>query len=873
MRDGDPNDATLVTEPSLLPADGSGSGVPVIGSGADVASEGEGRFEVTIPAPSRDAAAFDMDVPVSTGGGALPGRYEDLGFIGRGSFGEVRRVRDTLLERRLAIKLLHAELGALPAIRKRFFTEVQITAQLQHPGIVPVYDHGELADGRLWYAMKEVRGCTLGKLIDELHQASGPEAYGVTASGWTFRRLVDALARIAQAVAYAHGRGVVHRDLKAENLMVGEFGEVLVMDWGLARRIGSGREIEAFAPTRVGADDDRSAHTRHGDVLGTPAYMPLEQARGERERHGPPSDVYALGAILYHLLAGRPPYVGTAGDVLQAILAGPPAPVESAAAGHAPVPLELSRVCARALDREMAARGTAEGFAQDLFAWLDGVQRRERALAVLGEARALGPEIEKLHGAAEAAQHQARVRLAEVRPFDPVETKRPAWQLEDEAAARVREAALAETLWLQRVHGALAIDGELPEAHEVLADHYREALTRAERAHADADAARFEAMLKAHDRGRHAAFLRGDGALTLLTDPPGASVALFRYASQDRRLAPIFVRDLGVTPLREVPVARGSYLLVVRAPGRAEVRYPVLITRDSHWDGVPPGAVEPLPITLPDEAALAPDDVYVPAGWTWTGGDSGASDSLPGRRLWIDAFILRRHPVTTAEYLAFMNDLVACGRDAEARAVCPRAQLGLAETSDAHLAFQRDERGLFSLPPDQKGLSWRPDWPVVLVDWHAAMAYARWFAGVRGGPWRLPDELEREKAARGVDGREFPWGSHADPTFAAVVDASSLEPSRQSVHGHPADESPYGVRGLAGNTRDWCLGTWRYEGPRTEGDRLCIDAAQPDDDDFRAIKGGAWASAMAYSRAAARFGARPDVRRPVIGIRLARSYR
>src|SRR5262249_55313203 len=151
----------------------------------------------------------------------------------------------------------------------------------------------------------------------ELHEASSPEGFGQTAGGWTFRRLVDAFARIAQAVAYAHSRGVVHRDLKPDNLMLGEFGEVLVMDWGLALRAGL---LEPLAPDKSyeRSIDEALAPTmtRHGDVLGTPAYMAPEQACGDVLRHGTWSDVYALGAVLYDLLAGRPPYLGEGSDVL-----------------------------------------------------------------------------------------------------------------------------------------------------------------------------------------------------------------------------------------------------------------------------------------------------------------------------------------------------------------------------------------------------------------------------------------------------------------------------------------------------------------------------------------------------------------------------
>ena len=243
--------------------------------------------------PSKDAATQDTEAGfnetvIAAGSGVvlqsaparvdLPGRYEDLGPIAGGSFGDVRRVRDTLLDRVVAMKLLRAEHADAPHLRRRFLVEAQITAQLQHPGIVALYDRGELAGGRLWFTMKEVRGRTLHEVIDELHAASSPEGFGTTPTGWTFRRLVDAFARIAQAIAYAHSRGVVHRDLKPDNLMVGEFGEVLVMDWGLARRAGAVEPLEAGAPL---AHEDTSASglTHHGDILGTPAYMPPEQSR------------------------------------------------------------------------------------------------------------------------------------------------------------------------------------------------------------------------------------------------------------------------------------------------------------------------------------------------------------------------------------------------------------------------------------------------------------------------------------------------------------------------------------------------------------------------------------------------------------------
>jgi eukaryotic-like serine/threonine-protein kinase len=797
----------------------------------------------------------------------LPARYRDLGRIAAGGFGEIRRVYDAELERVVAMKLLRADRTGAPRLEARFLAEAKLTAGLEHPGIVGVHDRGRLADGRLWFTMREVRGRTLGQVIDEVHAACGPDGFGETASGWTFRRLADAFARVCQAVAYAHRRGVVHRDLKPDNIMVGELGEALVMDWGLGRRVGS---LDA---TFGGADDPpeetASAHlTRHGDVLGTPAYMPPEQARGQRDLHGLPSDVYALGAVLYHLLSGRPPYDGeSALVVLQQVLAGPPVRVVEAA-GAKPVPAELAAICARAMEREMAARyPDARALAREVLAWLDGARRREQALEVVARARAMEPEIAALRAQAGERRAAAQARLDGVRPFDPVEKKEPGWALEDEAGKLEVAAALREAEWLETLQGALTVDPDLPEAHAALADHQREALLSAERAHREADAVRAEALLRAHDRGRHAALLRGEGALTLVTDPPGAAVRLERYVLRGRRRVPEDCGVLGVTPLVEVPLQKGSYRLRITAPGRHEVLYPVLIERGGHWDGRAPGEGEPHPIVLPEEGELGPEECYVPAGWCWTGGDPEASDSLPARRIWIDGFVVTRFPVTNREWIAYLDDLLDAGREEEIAASCPRKHLVATDGDDGRPAWARDAAGRFALPED-----WLPDMPIVLVDWHAASAYARWRAGRTGRAWRLPNELEREKAARGADGRLLPWGNHLDATFACSLESHSGTPGRVEVGAYPADESPLGVRGLAGNVREWCVNRWKREGPLVEEGRLLLDAARPDDADFRVIRGGAWGSSMTNGRAASRFGGRPGLCWLGVGVRAARSY-
>ena len=646
------------------------------------------------------------------------------------------------------------------------------------------------------------------------------------------------------------------------------------MDWGLARRLGTGgaplaaSAAHRLAPPGEAHEGDEGSVpdgvTRHGDILGTPAYMPPEQALGERDRHGPGSDVYALGAILYHLLAGRPPYAGRGDGAWRRVLAGPPPPLAEAARAGPPIPDALAAVCERAMRRAIDERyPTAAPLAEALFAWLDGARRRDQALAILAGAARLAPRIEALRAGADAEIRAARAIFAPLRPSDPIEAKRAGWAHEDEAARLQREAALGEVEWLTTVSGALRVDPDLPEAHALLADHYRAAFERAERDRRSEDAARSEYLLRAHDRGRHGAFLRGEGAITLVTDPPGAEVIAHRVAPRDRRLAPGAARSLGATPLIEVPLAIGSYLLVLRAPGRAEVRYPVLIARSEHWDGRAPGDADPTPIVLPWQREVGPDEVYVPAGYAWIGGDPDAADGLPRRRIWIDGFFLGRHPVTHAEYLAFLNDRIAQGRAREALDACPHNEAGTAYGRDADGRFTLAGGSLEPLP--------LPDRPVTFVTWHAATAYARWRAEATGLPFRLPDELEREKAARGADGRAYPFGDYLDPCFACVLESHPATPAPAPVGDHPLDESPYGARGLAGNARDWCLGVWRQDGPPIEGGRLRLDPASPGDPDFRGVRGGGWGSPGSFARAACRFANPPAPGRIMIGIRLARS--
>jgi serine/threonine-protein kinase len=253
--------------------------------------------------------------PVLTPAPGVRGRYQVVGEVARGGIGVILKGRDVDLGRDVALKTLQDELADDPVHVQRLVEEAQIGGQLQHPGIVPVYELGVDLDARPYFAMKLVQGKTLASLLTERWDRPADSA-----------RFLAIFGSVCQAVAYAHARGVIHRDLKPANVMVGDFGEVLVVDWGMGkvlRQGGVADESRARGPRA----DDAGVKTRRssgegtpsvvGSMMGTPTYMSPEQARGEIDDLDERTDVFALGGILCEILTGSPPYAGSLVEILR----------------------------------------------------------------------------------------------------------------------------------------------------------------------------------------------------------------------------------------------------------------------------------------------------------------------------------------------------------------------------------------------------------------------------------------------------------------------------------------------------------------------------------------------------------------------------
>lgn len=301
------------------------------------------------------------------GAGDSRDRYTLSHLHAKGGMGQVWLARDASLGREVALKELRPEQVGNQAGWARFLHEAKVTGQLEHPGIVPVYELAEGGHGLTpYYTMRFIRGTTLSEATRNYHdrRAAGE------ADSLGLRELLNCFVGVCNAISYAHSRGVIHRDLKGQNIVLGEFGEVMVLDWGLAKLAGHAGEETGLGPGPLETENlSGYEETQHGQVLGTPAYMAPEQALGQLEKLDARTDVYGLGAVLYEILTGRPPFVGASvKELLRKVREEEP---DSPREFNPALPQALQAVCLRALAKRPEGRySTAAELAQEVRRWL-----------------------------------------------------------------------------------------------------------------------------------------------------------------------------------------------------------------------------------------------------------------------------------------------------------------------------------------------------------------------------------------------------------------------------------------------------------------------------------------------------------------------
>lgn len=350
--------------------------------------------------------------------------------LAQGGLGQILLARDEQLGRTVALKEMLSGPAQHPDHRERFYQEAALTSLVEHPGVVPVYDMGVSPEGKPFYTMKLIKGRTFADALDD---------YFDRPARAQFRELLYRFVAVCNTMAFAHSRGVIHRDLKPTNIMLGEFGETLIVDWGLAKLVTVKPTAQTEAQTSVAKTDPPPENTAttvplaasrnltgEGDLLGTPAYMPPEQAQGDLEKLGPAADIYALGVILYEILTGQRPHRGTPAEIVQLLLTEAPQRPSRVRAG---VPRSLEAVCLKTLAYQPGDRyATALELAADVERWLNDEPvsvlaeplaarlgrwaRRHRGAVMTGVALLVTALIAVVVGAVLLAQEQSRTQAA-----------------------------------------------------------------------------------------------------------------------------------------------------------------------------------------------------------------------------------------------------------------------------------------------------------------------------------------------------------------------------------------------------------------------------------------------------------------------------
>ncbi len=690
---------------------------------------------------------------------ALPPRYTWVDSLGEGGQGSVELVIDQDLGRCVALKTLHSHKKDKEDLID-LYQESRITGQLEHPHIMPIYDVGQLPDGRLYYTMPRLPGESLHHVL-ALRRRGNAE----TLARWPLVPLLQVLEKVCQGVGYAHAHGVIHRDLKPANILLGEHGEVLVVDWGIARVLHSVHGARGRLWSREGEE-------RVERVRGSPPYMAPEQVK-HPDHVSPAADVFCLGVILYEVLCRESPFPGsTLDEVVEMLCHERPVPPRERAPALR-IPAEAEEICLPCLEKFPGHRYADAGdLATALGDFLSGGKRQDAAARRLREAESLRSRYRVLVRRKEDGWVELDAGRQAVGEQPGEEEAQRLQRLKERVGSleRAADGVFSEAVW--SLHRALTDDPENREIQTVLGELYGDRYAEAEWLQADREQAFFRAMLRQFDDGRWSRWLRSGAELLLETVPEDSPMALYRLQEREGRLEPgeLIAPDShnswqiapGRYALARLPVAGAA-----ETPSAQSWFYPVLLDR---------GAKRHLILDIRNEESSGERFCFVPGGPAQIGGDRLAAGASYQDRPYIGPFAIARNPVTVGAYARFL-DWLGAHDPVEARIRTPMIQPSRG---------QADERR-----------------PITGISHDDALAYCDWLREATGVVLRLPTAAEWEKAARGADGRVFPWGDRMELGACASLELGTPQGPPPPVGSFPLDCSPFGVEDTAGGVWEW----------------------------------------------------------------------
>ena len=764
------------------------------------------------------------------------GVLQNMTAIGVGGIGTVFSAHDPVLHRDIAIKILR------PAFRNKlnyvssFIREARITAQIDHPNVIPVHRLGMFDDAGTYFTMKRVRGVTLSQILRKLKDGDG-EIRKI----YTRQRLLEIYVSILNGVAFAHSKGIIHRDLKPANIMVGDYGEVFIADWGLAIYRSENDRSQNTGKIELGElpeDAPVDAENKSGkpQVSGTPAFMAPEQVTGKDEDLDEQIDVYALGTILYSILTWeQSPYgdVSTVTQLMQHVVSRKFLRPRRRAP-KLKIPYELEAITLKAMNANKAERyESVKALLDDvrrylaqypvsaysplpLYRFYKLIRRRplvpltlmaamltlgawnlhtalqnyllRRSLLTVAEESLL--ECEKSSNAAYAA----RIKLHELYTrTGKTETFGTARSLKSRYLRSVNQFANSLNTSWETLNKLLNLHLSEKQATELfarlltnqmqfaIANNHSPMLTNtAERLRklpptlqADLYAAHpglSQQIIQLEQNQGELKVITSDKSLTLTVQREGASAIALNIAPAVNKLK------------------AGYYTLNASFSDGRKMQFPVEVIRDNTSE---------LNLSLPER--MPENMAYIPGG-SFIFGDRTFDDQFA--RTHLDAFFISRREVSIGEYLQFWNSIAS-------KELKERYRAYVDNTADMGRKLMPlwDDSGKLTVPYTEK-------MPVIGITVDAMESYCKYMSAKTGFSYRLPTALEWEKAARGVDGREYVWGNTFQKDAACLNTLDQTAPGNipAEVGTHPEDCSVYGIYDMTGNARELVTnpGGWQY---------------------------------------------------------------